>query len=236
VSADAPLALYFHGGAYLAGRPVHFRNSTVGLSRAAGVRVLVPEYRLAPEHPFPAAHDDALAVYRRLVTDEDADPAALMVVGDSAGAAIAVSVVAAALVAGLPRPACIVANSPYADLAGASPSLDDPRRAGTRELIDWLRYTYLSSNDADPKDRRHSPVYGDLTGLPPLLVQAGWLDNLFDDAVRLAAQARSCGVETTFTEYSESGHIWIVYRNADADPEAARAFVEMGDFGRRHIR
>ena len=135
-------------------------------------------------------------------------------------------------------------NSPYADLALASPSLDDPARnvAEPNKLtIQWLASTFLQAGREpadllDPKDPRYSPVYRDLSGLPPLLVQTAGLDNLQHDGIRLAAQARSCGVQVTYTDYPESAHIWIVLQPADEDPQAALAMAEMREFIARNIR
>lgn len=244
VTEQAPSVLYFHGGAYLCGHPEQYRNATVWLSRTVGVRVLVPDYRLAPEHPFPAAFEDALTAYRWLLDQAGADPKHLVVAGDSAGAGLAVSLVADAREQGLRLPACIVANSPYVDMALASLSLDDPERnvdEPNKVTIQWLAATYLGAgcpqgDGADPKDPRHSPVYRDLSGLPPLLVQTAGRDNLQHDGIRLAAQARSCGVQTAYTDYPAAGHIWIVMQPADQDADAASAMREMGVFIQRHIR
>lgn len=233
VTGNGPIVLYFHGGAYMCGHPEQYRNATVWLSRTANARVLAPDYHLAPEHPFPAAFDDALNVYRWLITDAGVAPGQFVVAGDSAGGAIAVSVAADAFAVGLPLPACIITNSPFADLALSSPSLDNPKlntSEPTKATIEWVTSTYLEAGGADPLNPRHSPVYRDLTGLPPLLIQVGGLDNLHDDGMRLAAQARSCGVDTTYSDYAESGHIWIVYQPADVDREAARAVDEMSRF------
>ena len=234
VSRDRAVVLYFHGGAYLCGHPAQYRNITVWLSRLANVAVLAVDYRLAPEHPFPAAFEDALSAYRWLLKSGTADPARLVVAGDSAGAGLAVSLTADAIAAGLPPPVGVIGNSPYVDLSLASPSLDDPLRnqeQPNKETIEWLARTYLTAgNPPDAKHPRHSPVYRDLTGLPPLLIQTGGLDNLQDDGARLAEQARRCGVEVTYSAYPESLHIWPVLFPADKDGEAHRAIGEMAAF------
>ena len=233
---SAPVVLYFHGGAYLCGEPAQYRNATVGLSRAARARVLAVDYRLAPEHPYPAALDDAMTAYRWLLDDAGVPAARLVVAGDSAGGGLAVSVVADAIEQRLPTPACIIANSPYADMAVASPSLDDPARNATepnKATIEWLAATFL--NGLDPKGPRYSPVYRDLGGLPPLLVQTAGQDNLQHDGIRLAAQARSCGVNTTYANYPDCGHIWIVLQPADEDPHAGAAMTEIAKFIEHHV-
>jgi monoterpene epsilon-lactone hydrolase len=231
--------LYFHGGGYLTGSPDQYRGATVPLARAARAVVWVPDYRWAPEHPFPAAHDDALAAYRGLLKD-GVDAASLAVAGDSAGAALALSVLAAARDAGLPLASCALLNSPYADLTASSPSLDDPHYNQGRvrkDRVVWMMEIYLSANNADPRDPRHSPVFADLTGLPPILVQAGGRDPLHDDGIRVAARAKECGVDVTLTEYPASEHIWVVAGTRPApDPEAERAALEAARFITEHIR
>ncbi len=229
------VVLYFHGGAYLCGHPEQYRNMTVWLSRLANAGVFSVDYRLAPEHPFPAAFDDAMSAYRWMLEIVGAKPDRLFVAGDSAGAGLAVSLTADAIAAGLPSPAGVIGNSPYADLSLASPSLDDPLRnqeEPNKTTIEWLAHTYLTAGNppADARDPRHSPVYRDLTGLPPLLIQTGGLDNLQDDGARLAEQARRCGVEVTYRAYPDSPHIWPVFFPADKNPAARRAIEEMAAF------
>jgi monoterpene epsilon-lactone hydrolase len=230
--------LYFHGGGYLTGKPDQYRGATVPLARAAKATVYVPDYRWAPEHPFPAAHDDAFAVYRALLSD-GVDAASLALAGDSAGGALALSVLVAAREAGLPLAGCALLNSPYADLTGSSASLTDEHYNQGRvrgDRVAWMMQTYLSANDADPRDPRHSPVFADLTGLPPILVQSGGRDPLHDDGVRVAARAKECGVDVTLSEYPESEHIWVVAGTRPAlDPQAQRATEEAARFITGHL-
>ena len=240
VPSTAPITLYFHGGAYLCGHPAQYRNMTVWLSRVAQVRVLSVDYRLAPEHPFPAACEDALTVYQWLLVHCHADPQQLIVAGDSAGAGLAVTVVADACAAGLPQPACIIGNSPYVDLQLQSPSLDDPLRnqqEPNKITIQWLAQTFLEAGglSLDADNPRHSPVYRDLTGLPPLLIQTGELDNLQDDGVRLAERAEACGVNVRHTAYAGAPHIWPVLFPADQSDSAADAITEMANFIRENL-
>jgi acetyl esterase/lipase len=114
---------------------------------------------------------------------------------------------------GLPVPACVITNSLWADIALNTPSLDDPIRNGfdiRRDLVEYLSRTFLSTGGIDPYDGRHSPVYRDLRGLPPILVQAAGRDTCHDDSVRLAASARAAGVQVKITEYPDAEHIWIL--------------------------
>ena len=255
--ADATrVVLYLHGGGYSSGCAKWTRRATARLALGLGVRVVAPEYRLAPRFPFPAAHEDVLAVYRHLVGAGGHAAQRVAVAGDSAGGALAVSLMADARDLGLPQPACGMLNSLWADLALNTPSLDDPVRNRfdiRRALVEALSATLLSSGGVDPRDPRHSPVYRDLRGLNPLLVQAAGRDVCHDDSVRLAANARAAGVSVKLTEYPEAEHIWILngpcrmqygpnYPNdrvefvasASEPPEAISALDEMCAFVRAH--
>jgi monoterpene epsilon-lactone hydrolase len=250
------VVLYLHGGGYSSGLAAWTRRGTARLAMGLGVRVVAPDYRLAPRFPFPAAHEDVLAVYRHLVGEAGYEPGRVAVAGDSAGGALTVSLMADARDAGLPVPACGMLNSLWADIALNTPSLDDPDRNRfdiRREMVEVLSATLLSTGGVDPYDPRHSPVYRDLRGLPPLLIQAAGRDVCHDDSVRLAANARAAGVEVTITEYPDAEHIWILngpwrirygerfpedgieWHDCGTEaPEAVTAIEEMCAFVRRH--
>lgn len=256
---DAGLViLYLHGGGYSSGLAAWARRGAARLALGTGGRVVAPDYRLAPRLPFPAAHEDVLAVYRHLVEQAGFAPGRIAVAGDSAGGSLTVSLLADCRDLGLPLPACGMLNSLWADIALNTPSLDDPVRNRNdirRELVEGLSRTFLSPGGIDPYDGRHSPVYRDLHGLPPLLVQAAGRDVCHDDSVRLAASARAAGVTVQITEYPEAEHIWIlngpwrlqyapdypaggvtwVDSGAEA-PEAVTAIDEMCAFVRTHVR
>jgi epsilon-lactone hydrolase len=229
--------LYFHGGGYLRGEPHEFRGVTVPLAKVTTTRVVVPSYRLAPENPFPAAYEDALAVYVGLVEQDGVSPSEIVVAGDSAGGGIAAALLVGARDGGLPMPACAVLHCPYADLAAASPSLRDPHRETPglpRSRVDWLRDTYLAAGNPDPYDIRHSPVYADLTGLPPLLIQVAGRDLYHDDGVRLAANGRARGVNVTYSDFPDSEHVWILKATDPDDPAAVRAIAQAAEFIAEH--
>ena len=237
ITAGAPVILYLHGGAYLCGHPADYRNMTVWLSRLTGVQVLAVDYRLAPEHPFPAAMEDAFFAYKWLLAE---GYNTIAVAGDSAGAALAVTVAADARDARLPLPKCLIGNSPYADLSLQSESLNDPARNTTqpnKTTIEWLVETYVSAGEMtqDPTNPRISPIFRALDGLPPLLIQTGGLDNLQDDGKRLALRARECGVSCQLTEYPEAPHIWPVLSPANTNDQSHRALREMADFLERTL-
>ena len=250
VATDPEAAfMYLHGGGYVAGAPEACRLATSRIALGLGVRVIAPDYRLAPEHPFPAAHEDLLAIYRELITAQGVRPEKFAVAGDSAGGSLAVSLIADARDSGLPMPACGMLNSPFSDVALNSPSLDDPVRnqhSIPRGLVEALTGAFLSSGGVHPRDPRHSPIYRDLAGLTPLLIQVAGHDVCHDDGVRLAAKAREAGVDVTFTEYPTSEHIFIVWGSMQfvdgaivdsaLDPEPARrAAQEMVEFARMHM-
>jgi acetyl esterase/lipase len=256
---DGLVVVYVHGGGYSSGCAKWARRAAARLALGTGGRVVAPDYRLAPRFPFPSAHEDVLAVYRALIGPLGIAPARLAVAGDSAGGGMGVTLMADARDLGLPQPACAVANSLWADVALNTPSLDDPERNRhdiRRELVEMLSTILLSTGGVDPRDPRHSPVYRDLGGLHPILLQAAGLDVCHDDSVRLAANARAAGVDATLTEYRDVDHIWIlngachlaygedypqdptavgwVERGAEP-PEAATAIDEMCAFIRRHV-
>jgi acetyl esterase/lipase len=246
--------LYLHGGGYSSGLAQWARRATARMARELGCRVVAADYRLAPEFPFPAAHEDVLAVYRHLLGPGGFDAGRIAVAGDSAGGALTVSLMADARDLGLPQPACGLLNSLWADIAMNTPSLDDPLRNTfdiRRSVVEGLSATLRSTGGVDPYDPRHSPVYRDLRGLNPLLIQAAGRDICHDDSVRLAASARAAGVEVRITEYPDVEHIWILNGThriqypegrvqwvdvGNEPPEAITAVQEMCAFVRAHVQ
>lgn len=233
---DGLVIIYLHGGGYSSGLAKWTRRGTARLALGTGGRVVAVDYRLTPEFPFPAAHEDVLAVYEHLIGPGGCAPGRVAVAGDSAGGALTVSLMADARDQGVPMPACGMINSLWADIALNTPSLDDPVRNRydiRRELVEVLSSTFLSTGGIDPKDPRHSPVYRDLTGLPPLLIQAAGRDVCHDDSVRLAANARAAGVKVTITEYPDVEHIWILngpwrIRYGERYPEDGVEWIDSG--------
>jgi epsilon-lactone hydrolase len=253
ISAPDRVILYLHGGGYSNGLAKWARRATARLALGLGCRVAAADYRLAPRFPFPAAHEDVLAAYRHLIGPGGYSPGRVALAGDSAGGALVVSLMADARDNGLPLPACGMLNSLWADIALNTPSLDDPVRNGfdiRRSMVEGLSATLLSTGGVDPRDPRHSPVYRDLRGLSPLLLQAAGRDVCHDDSVRLAANARADGVTVRLTEYADVEHIWILngthriqYPNGQMrwvdvgvePPEAQTAVDEMCDWVRQHM-
>ncbi|MGP3919310.1 alpha/beta hydrolase [Nonomuraea sp. 10N515B] len=181
--------LYLHGGGFVVGSPRVTAHLTVALLQHLDGRAVSLDYRLAPEHSFPAASDDCLAAYRELL-DAGTDPQRLMIAGDSAGAALAVVTMMRARELGLPMPAAAVLFSPAVDLtlSGASMrSKDGVDPIFTPADLEWYFDQYVAGSDRSAPEA--SPIFADLTGLPPLLIQVGSSELLLDDAVRLAARA-----------------------------------------------
>jgi salicylate hydroxylase len=210
-SQTARVALHLHGGGYMLGSAAASQELAARIAAALRGTCVMCDYRLAPEHPFPAASDDALSCYRWLL-DEGHDPADIVLTGESAGGALAVVTAMRAREEGLPAPGAVHAVSPFGDLALTSASIDanegrDP--AVGRDLLTDLSGSYLQGHD--PRDPRASPVYGDLTGLPPLVVHAAAEEALTDDAVRLAARARECGVKVELHLVPDTVHAFVLF-------------------------
>jgi monoterpene epsilon-lactone hydrolase len=225
--------LYLHGGAYIVGSINTHRLVATNLSRVTQARVLIVEYRLAPEHPFPAAVDDALIAYRWLLF-QGISPKSLAVAGDSAGGGLTVALLVAAREAGEPSPAAAVCLSPFVDMALTGVSMKTKVKADVivpSDLIPHVVKAYLG--EADPYTPLASPLYADLHSLPPLLIQVGTDEVLLDDAVRLAAQARAAGVEATLEVWDGMFHAWQTAGNML--PEARQAMARIGQFVRAHL-
>jgi epsilon-lactone hydrolase len=229
--------VYYHGGGYISGSPPDRYLPLAGaVALAAQARVHVVDYRLAPENRFPAAFEDCLAAYRWTVGEGETDPQKVAVLGDSAGGNLAIAVTAAVRDENLPLPSCVAVISPFADLTFSGASLELRKQADpyvTRELLESMASQYLDG--ADPADPRCSSVFADLHGLPPLLIQVGEDEILFDDAVRIRDAAHAAGVDTTFQPWAHGIHVWPVYISAGI-PESALAIEELAAFLRLHAR
>jgi acetyl esterase/lipase len=204
------VVLYFHGGVYVMGDPIQAADLASQVGRRTAARVISVDYRLAPEHPYPAAVDDALAAYQALL--EGTDPSDIVVAGESAGGGLVVATLVNAREHGLPMPAAAYVMSPYADLTLAGATMDLKRRADpllSREAFAARVPDYTAGQDA--AQPLISPIFADLTGLPPLLIQAGTNEVLLDDAVRLARQAAAADVEVTLEITPGVPHVFQAY-------------------------
>ncbi|WP_217240711.1 alpha/beta hydrolase [Streptomyces sp. AC555_RSS877] len=221
--------LYLHGGGYVVGSPDTHEGLVSELARRLGLRALSVDYRLAPEHPFPAAVDDALAAYRELL-DAGIDPRDLVIAGDSAGGGLSIATLLAARHAGLPQPAAVVLFSPWVDLTLAGESMRSKQDADPLFIEADLRaFADLYVGAGDRAHPLASPLFADLTGLPPLLVQVGANEVLLDDAVRLAARAGADDVEVTLEVGPGLPHVFQLQYGrldeADAALDRAAAFL-----------
>lgn len=217
--------LWFHGGFYVLGSPLTSAGLASNLARRTRMRVISVDYRLAPEHPYPAALDDALAAYRALLADAEAgadEPARIAVIGESAGGGLAAALLIAAHRQGLAMPGACVLFSPYADLtlSGASMTSKVAADPSFRPAAIAVRAKdYIGA--ADPADPLISPVFADLRGLPPLLIQAGSNEVLLDDAVRLAARAAADDVPVTLEVTPGVPHLFQAFAAMLEEGEAA---------------
>jgi acetyl esterase/lipase len=225
-----PLLLYFHGGGYRIGSAHAWRAYASRLAAACRARVWVVDYRLAPEHPFPAAIDDAVCAYRALLARGES-PARVVLAGDSAGGGLAAAALIALARESLPRPAGAVCLSPWADLSNRADSYRT--RAHSDKLFghkqaEEAAALYLAGHAAT--DPLASPLFADWTGQASLLIHAGDAEVLLDDATGLAERARAAGVDVRLSVYPEMPHVWhLAY---PAFPEAVRAVEEIAGFVR----
>ncbi|MEU7141988.1 alpha/beta hydrolase [Nocardia sp. NPDC046473] len=230
-AARAGTILYFHGGGFVYGSPETAMPLTANLVTRTGFRAYSVDYRLAPEHPFPAAIDDTLSAYRALL-DSGERPSTIAFAGDSAGGGLTVSTCLAARDAGLPMPAAIVAFSPGLDQTRTGESMDT--KAGidplfTREGMEHTGAMYLAGQD--PHQPLLSPaILADLSGFPPMLLQAGTNEMILDDATRLAARARAAGVDVILDVTADVPHVFQSFAGLldEADEALDRAALFLG--------
>ena len=228
---NAPTILYLHGGGYYFCSPRSHRSLVFGLATRARAATLSLDYRLAPEHRFPAALEDALAAYRQLVGSGTL-PQSIVIAGDSAGGGLALATLVALRDAGTPLPAGAVLFSPWTDLAATGESIRsndgaDPMFSG--QAIGRAAQVYLG--DALATNPYASPVYADLRSLPPLFIQAGSTEVLLDDSRRVADNARTAGVPVELQIWPDMPHVWQIF--TPFIPEARRALDGAAGFVRQ---
>ncbi|MEA2755379.1 MAG: epsilon-lactone hydrolase [Aliidongia sp.] len=223
--------LYLHGGGYFFCSPETHRPITLALAAKADARVLALDYRLAPEYPFPAAIEDAVAAYRHLVAE--GTPAHRIVIGgDSAGGGLALATLLSLRAAGDEMPAGAILFSPWTDLAGTGETLVTNDKSDVMFYGEGLKagaQYYL--NLTPPTDPLASPLYADLGGLPPLFVQVSGSEVLLADSTRLVDKARAAGVSVEFEIWRKLPHVWQIL--TPFVPEARAALDKTGDFIRR---
>jgi acetyl esterase/lipase len=233
-SDPSRVLLFFHGGGYCSGSIVSHRRMVTEAGRAGGVRTLAVRFRLAPEHPFPAAYDDALTAWRWL-RKQGIAANQIVVGGDSAGGGLTLALVMRLRDAGEQLPACLWLASPWTDLTMSGATLE------TKDAVDPLIHkgylgeladAYVPAN-MDRTDPRISPLFADLHGIPPMLIQVGSAETLLDDSVRFAGVAGAAGVAVTLEIWPDMIHAWPLW---NARLEAGRqALVRVGQFIRQHL-
>jgi epsilon-lactone hydrolase len=232
-SDPSKVLLFFHGGGYCSGSIVSHRGMVTEAGRAARARTLAVGYRLAPEHPFPAAIEDARSAYRFLL-DQGIAPSRIVVGGDSAGGGLTLALITSVRDAREPLPACAWLVSPWVDLQMIGASLAEKAVADpliSKSYLEELASAYLAG--ADPANPLVSPLNADLAGLPPLLVQVGSAETLLDDAVRIARRAGAADVRVNLEIWPHMIHAWHLWA---AQLEAGRrAIASAGAFIRAHL-
>jgi len=223
--------LYLHGGGYCIGSIRTHRQLAADISRAAAARLLLIEYRLAPEHPFPAGLDDAVAAYRYLL-GSNLRPAQLAIAGDSAGGGLTAATLLALREQGVPLPTAGVCLSPWFDLTLSGESMESKDGVDPmvhREPLGRMARAYLGG--ADARTPLASPLFADLAGLPPLLIHVGTAETLLDDSTRFAERARAAGVDVTLDVWDDMIHVWHAF--AMLLPEGRAAIEQIGAFLRQ---
>jgi len=232
VSNPNRVSLYFHGGGYTTGSPTTHRDLTGRLAQACRARVLALDYRLAPEHPYPAAVEDGLAAYRWLL-GQGVAPKQIVLAGDSAGGGLALAVCLSLKESGETQPTATVCISPWTDLTLSSESVTArAKRDPFMRAVDLIASARHYAGDSDLRLPLLSPLYADLHGLPPLLIHVGSNEILFDDADQLADRARAAGVDVTLYVAEGLWHVWHLY--AAFVPEAKEAIERIGKFVSAH--
>jgi monoterpene epsilon-lactone hydrolase len=222
--------LYLHGGGYVIGSINTHRDLAARMSRAAKARVLLIDYRLAPEHPFPAAVEDSVAAYRWMLA-QGLKSSRIAVAGDSAGGGLTVATLVAIRDAKLASPAAGVCLSPWIDLEGVGDSMKSKAPVDPivqKEALLEMAKHYLNGQDA--RSPLAAPLYADLAGLPPLLIQVGTAETLLDDSTRLAERARKAGVKVTLEPWNDMIHVFQVF--APMLDEGQQAIDKIGEFVR----
>jgi acetyl esterase/lipase len=226
--------LYLHGGGYCLGSINTHRGLVSHIAKAAKIRALSIDYRLAPENPFPAAVEDTISAYKWLLSQGIA-ATSIIIAGDSAGGGLTVSTMVSLRENEISLPAAAVLISPWVDLALSGGSIiskaDIDPMVSKEGLIDMAE-AYIG--DSDLKAPLASPLYADLSGLPPILIQAGTAEILLDDAIRMADRAGKDGVDVTLNTAEDMCHVWHVFTSML--PEAIEAIGELARFIRKHLK
>ncbi|HVX21433.1 MAG TPA: alpha/beta hydrolase [Acidimicrobiales bacterium] len=231
--SGSAVILYLHGGGHQIGSANCYREMVARVLLHAPASALLIDYRLAPEHPFPSSLDDALAAYRWLLA-RGTSPASIGIAGDSSGGGLVVALLLELRAAGVELPGAVALLSPWLDLAGTGESLESRAERDplvTRHELLLMAGEYLAG--ADPLDPRASPLFGDPAGFPPVLIQVGSEEILYDDSARFAQKAQDAGVDVCLEVWDGMPHVWQVVADA---PEAWSATERIGKFFAEHLK
>jgi len=231
---EKKVILYLHGGGYVAGSINTHQDLGARIAKASNTRILLIDYRRAPEDPFPAALEDTVTAYRWLTSTAGLAPENIVIAGDSAGGGLTAATLVKLRDDGIPLPAAAVMLSPWTDLARTGNSVklkaaEDPFL--TPAELEFDAKLYIKDNHA--KNPLISPLYANLVGLPPLLIQVGTAEILLDDAVRLAERAKAAGVEVTLDIWQDMMHVWQAF--ALVAPESREAIEKIGAFVKKFL-
>ena len=227
-ASEGRVVLYFHGGGYNLCSPNTHRELAANISKAGRAKVLLPDYRLAPEYPFPNALEDATFAYRWLLKNGFSGEN-IALAGDSAGGGLTIATALSLRNAGDPAPASIACISPWTDLEMSGKSIKT--NAEIDPMLNYRSMKRMASNyvgENDPRNPLISPIYANLKRLSPMLIQVGSDEMLLDDSIRLAEKAKSAGVDVNLNIYDNMWHVWHLY--ARLMPEAKKAVKELGNF------
>ena len=227
--------LYLHGGGYVEGSITSHQDLTQRISQTSKTRVLILDYRLAPEHPFPAALEDSISAYEWLISSEGYNPKNLIIAGDSAGGGLTLATLVKLRDQGIPLPAAAVCLSPWTDLALTGESMklklhEDPFVSPDGLMFDAVLYL----GKTDPKNPYASPLYADFNGLPPLCIQVGSAEILLDDATRFAKRAKEAGVEVQLDIWEDMIHVFQAF--AVMAPEGIDGIDKIGEFIKKFFK
>jgi len=227
-AADDRVILYLHGGGYVMGSINTHRAMVARIARASQARALAIDYRMAPEHPFPAAVEDATAAYRWMLA-QGYKPGKIVISGDSAGGGLTLATLIALREAGTALPAAAVPISPWTDLEGTGASVKT--RAATDPMVDLQglkRMADMYAGDHDKKNPLLSPLHANYRGLPPMLIHVGDAEILLDDSTRVAESAKKAGVKVELEAWDQMFHVWHVF--AKILPEGQQAIDRIGSY------
>lgn len=230
---EQKIILYVHGGGYVSGSCSDHRGVVSKFAMLTGITCLLYEYRLAPEHPFPAALDDSVAVYKWLLA-AGYTPDNILIAGESAGGGLCLATLLALKEKKIPLPVAAVAISPWTDLTCSSDSYTTKNRMSVAPLNSWTVFSHHYVADNNPRSPLISPLYGDLKGLPPLLINAGMNDELYEDGEKFSTKAGEAGVEVIFTPGIGQVHCYPFF--APMFPEATGAMNEIVDFVKTYLK